>query len=426
MPEILLKNASINGKIQNLLIKNNIIDYVGTNLPDADIEYDIRGLDVIPGMIDPHVHVRDLKQSEKEDWSSASNAALRGGITTVFDMPNTRPPTVNLQFLNAKREKAKLAKVNYKFNVAATSQNLKELAELLDTKPEDVAALKLFLAGSNSNEFVDDEEDIKRIFNLSLKYNLPVIVHTELQKCVEEYSAKIQNPTVSDHNFMRNRECSIKGTELLIEHAKEIGNKLYLAHISTAEEIDIIKANKEKCRVFCEVTPHHLLINEEILKTAGNFGKVNPPLRTEKDNKRIMQGIIEGTVDTIGTDHAPHLLSEKLKEYSQAPAGFPGLETALPLLLNKVNKGSFDLKKLIEITSFNTAKIFNHINRGQIKEGYFADLTVIDMNKTWKIEAKNFKSKAKYSPYEAMTGTGDVVMTFVNGELKYKHSPSTL
>ncbi len=112
MPEILLKNASINGKIQNLLIKNNIINYVGTNLPDADIEYDIRGLDVIPGMIDPHVHVRDLKQSEKEDWSSASNAALRGGITTVFDMPNTRPPTVNLQFLNAKREKAKLAKVN--------------------------------------------------------------------------------------------------------------------------------------------------------------------------------------------------------------------------------------------------------------------------------------------------------------------------
>ncbi len=422
MPEILLKNASINGKIQNLLIKNNIIDYVGTNLPDADIEYDIRGLDVIPGMIDPHVHVRDLKQSEKEDWSCASNAALRGGITTVFDMPNTLPPTVNLQFLNAKREKAKLAKVNYKFNVAATSQNLKELTELLDTKPEDVAALKLFLAGSNSNEFVDDEEDIKQIFDLSLKYNLPVIVHTEWQKCVEEYSAKVQNPTVSDHNFMRNSECSVKGTDLLISLAKEIGNKLYLAHISTAEEIDIIKANKEKCRVFCEVTPHHLLINEEILKTAGNFGKVNPPLRTEKDNKRIMQGIIEGTVDTIGTDHAPHLLSEKLKEYSQAPSGFPGLETALPLLINEVNKGSFDLKKLIEITSFNTAKIFNHINRGQIKEGYFADLTVIDMNKTWKIEAKNFKTKAKYSPYEGMSGKGDVVMTFVNGELKFENN----
>jgi len=419
--KILLKNCRINNQIQNILIKDSFIDYIGTNLSDADIEYDIRGLDVIPGMIDPHVHVRDLKQSEKEDWTSASNAALRGGITTVFDMPNTRPPTVNLQFLKVKREKAKLAKVNYKFNVAATSQNLKELTELLDTKPEDVAALKLFLAGSNSNEFVDDEEDIKRIFDLSLNYNLPVIVHTEWQKCVEEYSAKVQNPTVSDHNYMRNRECSVKGTDLLISLAKEIGNKVYLAHISTAEEIDIIKTNKEKCRVFCEVTPHHLLINEEILQTAGIFGKVNPPLRTEKDNKRIMQGIIEGTVDTIGTDHAPHLLSEKLKEYSQAPSGFPGLETALPLLLNEVNKGSFDLKKLIEITSFNTAKIFNHINRGQIKEGYFADLTVIDMSKTWKIEAKIFKTKAKYSPYEGMTGKGNVVMTFVNGELRYKH-----
>ncbi len=415
----LLKNGNINGKIQNLLIKDDIIDYIGTNLPDADIEYDINRLILIPGMIDPHVHVRDLKQSEKEDWTSASNAALKGGITTVFDMPNTRPPTVNLDYLNAKREKAKLAKINYKFNVAATSENLKELTELLNTKPEDVAALKLFLAGSNSNEYVDDEEDIRKVFGISLKYDLPVIVHTELQKCVEEYSSKVKNPTVFDHNFMRNRECSIKGTELLIEHAKQIGNKLYLAHISTAEEIDIIKANKNKCNVFCEVTPHHLLINEDILKTAGNFGKVNPPLRTEKDNNRIMQGIIDGTVDTIGTDHAPHLLSEKQKQYSEAPSGFPGLETALPLFLNEVNKGSFSMGKLIEITSDNSSKIFNLKNRGKIEEGYFADLTVVDMNKTRRIEAKNFKTKAKYSPYEGMTCKGDVVMTFVNGELRF-------
>ena len=249
------------------------------------------------------------------------------------------------------------------------------------------------MAGSNSNEFVDDEEIIKIIFEISLKYNLPVIVHTELQKCVEEFSSKVKNPTVFDHNYMRNRECSIKGTELMIKYAKQIGNKLYLAHISTAEEIDIIKENKNKCRVFCEVTPHHLLLNEEILEKAGNFGKVNPPLRTKNDNNRIMQGINNGTVDTIGTDHAPHLLSEKLKDYSEAPSGFPSIEISLPLLLNELNKGNFTLKKLTELTSGKSAEIFNLKNRGKIAEGYFADLTVADLNKTWKIEAENFKTK---------------------------------
>ncbi|NOZ34480.1 MAG: amidohydrolase family protein [Chlorobi bacterium] len=418
--KILLKNCKLNNETLNILIKDNIFDYIGKNVPDVDTEYDLKNLTVIPGVIDPHVHVRDLKQSKKEDWTSFSEAALKGGVTTVFDMPNTRPPTVNLQYLNLKREKAKAAKINYKFNIAATSQNIPELIEILDTKPEDVVALKLFLAGSNSNEFVDDKEIIKIIFEISLKYNLPVIIHTELQQCVDEYSLKVKNPTAADHNFIRNRECSVKGTELVISLAEEIGNKIYLAHISTAEEIDIIKENKNKCRVFCEVTPHHLLLNEEILAKAGNFGKVNPPLRTKNDNKRIMQGINDGTVDTIGTDHAPHLLSEKLKDYSEAPSGFPSIEISLPLLLNELNKGNFTLKKLTELTSGKSAEIFNLKNRGKIAEGYFADLTVADLNKTWKIEAENFKTKAKYSPYEGMKGKGDVVMTFVNGKLKYQ------
>ena len=205
MPGILLKNASINGETQNLLIKDNIIDYIGTNFTNAEKEYDLQNLTVIPGIIDPHVHVRDLQQAEKEDWTSVSEAALKGGITTIFDMPNNKPPTVNLKNLNLKRKKAEIAKINYKFNIAATSRNLKQLKELLETKPEDVAALKLFLAGSNSEEYVDNEDVIKRIFDISLKYDLPVIVHTELQKCVEEYSAKVKNPAIFDHNFIRNR-----------------------------------------------------------------------------------------------------------------------------------------------------------------------------------------------------------------------------
>jgi dihydroorotase len=415
----LLVNCIFNHELHNILIENDRIAYIGKNIPPCDLEIDIKNFTVIPGIIDPHTHIRDLKQSDKEDWTSASNAALRGGTTLVFDMPNTRPPTVNLEYLNMKREKARVAKINYRFNIAATQHNIPEIIEILDTKPDDVAALKLFLAGSNSNEFVDDVEIIKRIFDISLEYDLPVIVHTEMQKCIETYTEKVSNPEVKDHHFIRNRECSIKGTQLMIDLAKQIGNKVYLAHISTGEEIDLVKENRDQCRIFCETTPHHLLINELFLKAAKNFGKVNPPIRTKKDNERIMNGIIEGTVDCIGTDHAPHLLSEKLKPYSEAPSGFPGLETSLPLLLNEVNKGSFTINKLIELTSLNASKIFKLIQRGQIKEGYFADITVVDMNKTWKIESEKFFSKAKYSPYEGMTGKGDVVMTFVNGTKKY-------
>jgi dihydroorotase len=415
----LLVNCKIENENQNILIENDRITYVGKNLPSCETEIDINFLNVIPGVIDPHTHIRDLNQSDKEDWTSASNAALRGGVCTVFDMPNTRPPTVNLKFLNLKREKASVSKINYKFNIAATMLNIPEFIEILDEKPDDVSALKLFLAGSNSNEYVDDIEIIKRIFDISLKYDIPVIVHTEMQKCVEAYSSKLNDPRITDHNFIRNRECSVKGTQLMIDLAKEIGNKVYLAHISTAEEIDIIKFNKHKCNVFCETTPHHLLINEEILLSVGNFGKVNPPLRTLSDNKRIMEGIKEGTVDTIGSDHAPHLIGEKLNPYPEAPSGFPGLETSLPLLLNEVNKKSFTIEKLTELTSLNSSKIFKLNGRGKIKEGFFADLTVVDLNKPWKIEAEKFLSKAKYSPYEGMSGKGDVVMTVVNGKILY-------
>ncbi len=415
----LLVNCKIENENQNILIENDRITYVGKNLPSCETEIDINFLNVIPGVIDPHTHIRDLNQSDKENWTSASNAALRGGICTLFDMPNTRPPTVNLKFLNLKREKASVSKINYKFNIAATMLNIPEFIEILDEKPDDVSALKLFLAGSNSNEYVDDIEIIKRIFDISLKYDIPVIVHTEMQKCVEAYSSKLNDPRITDHNFIRNRECSVKGTQLMIDLAKEIGNKVYLAHISTAEEIDIIKFNKHKCNVFCETTPHHLLINEEILLSVGNFGKVNPPLRTLSDNKRIMEGIKEGTVDTIGSDHAPHLIGEKLNPYPEAPSGFPGLETSLPLLLNEVNKKSFTIEKLTELTSLNSSKIFKLNGRGKIKEGFFADLTVVDLNKPWKIEAEKFLSKAKYSPYEGMSGKGDVVMTVVNGKILY-------
>jgi len=415
----LLKNCKINNKIQNILIKDNIIDYIGLNITSCDIEYDLKNKIVMPGMVDPHVHVRDLQQAKKEDWTSVSEAALRGGVTTIFDMPNNKPPTINLHNLNLKREKAKVSQINYMFNIAATNDNFQDIESILKTKAPDISALKLFLAGSNSNEYVSDIEKIKQIFDLSYKFDIPVICHTEIQDCINKHKSKFRKPTIKNHKEIRNRECAIKGTELLIEIAKETGGVFYSAHTYTKEEIELIANNKDKCKVYCEVSPHHLLLNEDVLDVAGNFGKVNPPLATKEDNKALLKAINTGTVDTIGSDHAPHLISEKLLVYENAPSGFPSIEIEVPLLLNEVNKGNLSFEKLIEITSLNTSNIFKLKNRGKIREGYFADIVVVNMNKTWKIEAKKFKTKAKYSPYEGMTGKGDVFMTFVNGVLKY-------
>ena len=416
--KILLKNCKLIEGLKDILIDDDkIVEVIPCSQADFDQTIDIKGNLVIPGVIDPHVHVRDLQQAYKEDWKTASMAALAGGVTTIFDMPNTIPATINLENLNIKREAAKKASVNYKFHIGATNFNLKNIEEILGEEPSDIAGIKVFLAGSSSNETVTNEDVLKQIFMIAKKYDKVVVVHTELQEYIDIWKQRLPYDSVLKHNAIRNRQCAIKGTELILKLSEEIGNKIYIAHVSTAEEIEMIKKYKLNNQVFCEVTPHHFLLNESILKKVGNFGKVNPSLRSEKDNQALWDAILDGTVDTIGTDHAPHTIEEKQQEYENAPSGFPGLETCLPLLLNEVNEGNLKLEKLVELTSKNPAKIFNLEKRGEIKIGNYADLTVIDMNKKWKIDASNFYTKAKYSPFDGMEVTGKIIMTFVCGKM---------
>jgi dihydroorotase len=414
---ILLRNCQLIEGLSNIIIEDDkISDIIPCSQADFDQTIDIKGNLVIPGVIDPHAHVRDLQQAYKEDWETASMAALAGGITTIFDMPNTLPATTNLKNLNIKRKAAEKSLINYKFYIGATNSNLKDIEEILSEEPSDVAGIKVFLAGSSSNETVTDEEVLKQVFIIAKKHNKVVVVHTELQELLDKWQQRLPYNSILKHNAIRNRQCAIKGTELILKLSEEIGNKIYIAHVSTFEEIELIRKYKCNNQVFCEVTPHHLLLNESILEKVGNIGKVNPPLRSEKDNAALWQAINNGIANTIGTDHAPHTKEEKQQEYEKAPSGFPGLETCLPLLLNEVNKGNMKLEKLIELTSNNPAKIFQLEKRGEIKIGNFADLTIIDMNKNWKINASAFRSKAKYSPFDEMEVQGKVVMTFVNGK----------
>ena len=416
----LLLNCQTSEGIKNILIKDELIDYIGSEQPVHDKMLDCLGLLVIPGMIDAHVHVRDMEMAYKETWVTASKAAIAGGVTTIIDMPNTKPATTNLKGLNSKREAAKKANVNYKFHLGATENNLEELGQILASDPTDVAGIKVFLAGSSSNEVVADENKLKDIFKLAKKYDKVVLVHTELQSCLDKWSQKIAEKTIQNHDMIRNRECSIKGTGLVLRIANEIGSKLYICHVSTKEEIELIRTAKQTNKnIFCEVTPHHLILDKSILKQVGNFGKVNPPLRAKEDNQALWEAVIDGTIDCVGSDHAPHTIDEKIEDYSIAPSGFPGLETALPIIITEFDEREIPIKRLVELTSTKPAEIFSFENRGKITKGYFADLAVIDTENESPIISALFKSKAKYSPFDGSMVKAQINTVFINGR-KYE------
>jgi dihydroorotase len=412
---ILLKNGKKSDNTNlDLLISNGIIKELNPALSSADQVIDLNGKYILPGLIDPHVHMRDMEQSYKEDWVTGTKSALRGGITTVMDMPNTIPPTINNFNLSIKRKFAKKSKVNYGFNLGFIGTNSDDLQ-----KVEKFNAIKVFLCESSGGVPIESPNQLIKVFKLAEEKQIPLIFHSEsgncIQKCMNQFEAKIEN-----HHLIRNRKCAIKTTKMVIEMSLNFNCKVYFAHVATADEMDLIfEAKKINKNIFCEITPHHLLITRKKLDEIANWGRVNPPLRDLKDNKRILKAILDGTVDTIGTDHAPHNLSEKNKSYANAPSGFPGFETCLPLLLNEVNLGNLSLEILEKITSLNSSNIFNIKKRGKLREGYFADIVIIDLEKEFIVNPVSFQTKAKYSPFINMKLKGDVFMTIVNGEIGY-------
>jgi len=402
----------------DVLLENNRISKIAASIEEATPKIDCSNKTLLPGLIDIHTHIRDMKLSQKEDWLSASQAAAAGGITAIFDMPNTKPATFDSNSLQLKREAAKKSIVNYGYNFGVTEYNADEIR-----KAAPVASLKMFMAESSSGYVVEKEETIRKVFEVAREIDKPVIIHSELQSCVEKHE-KMFVPELANHIHIRNRECAINATRLLIKLARETGTRVYLAHISTADEIVMIREAKMDglTNLFCETTPHYVFINEEILEKTGNYGKVNPPIRTAGDNKAIIDGIIDGTVDTIGTDHAPHRLAEKDLAYPEAPSGFPGLETSLGLMMQLVHQGKISLSRLVQLMAGNPAKIFRIKNRGQLKEGYFADLTLLDPDYSWIVEPQKFFTKAKYSPFNGMSLKGKAILTIVNGNVVWQNN----
>ncbi|MBU0953356.1 MAG: dihydroorotase family protein [Nanoarchaeota archaeon] len=408
---LVLKNCKVftEGKLvaADILIENGRIRQIGQKLT-ADIEEDISGKTVLPGLIDVHVHFRDPGQTHKEDFCSGSKAAAAGGVTTILDMPNNSPPIISQDDLEKKKEAAKKSIVNYGFYVGATTENLDILNDT------DAVAIKAYLGSSTGDLLLDNPQDLAHLLHQTKK---PVVVHAENEKLITYFSQKYAETKM--HHKMRDNLAALVSTVTAALLANMSKKHVHIAHLSTKEEIDFLRANKPPS-VTCEVAPHHLFLDNSFFKEHGNFGKMNPPLRSVQDREALWQGIKEGIVDLIATDHAPHTVEEKRAPFETAPCGVPGVQTMLPLLLNEVNKGTLGLCDIVKLCAEHPAKHFGIMERGQIKEGFYADLVVIDMKKEETITNNQQFSKCGWTPFDGISVKGWLGMTIVNGNIVYK------
>ncbi|MEI0567541.1 dihydroorotase family protein [Brachyspira pulli] len=370
-----------NEKIKKIDLDNNYLNYKDDNIIDANYNY------VIPGIIDPHVHMRDPGLTHKEDFNSGSKAAARGGVTTFLDMPNTIPNTISKENLLSKKSMM-IGKsyVDYGFHFGGSkTDNSDDIKNIIN----DAASTKIFFNASTGNMLVEDDKILEKLFEVSKI----VTVHAE-DKMVDK----------------------------AISIAKKTNTPLYLCHLSLESEINSLKKAKDSGMIiYGEATPHHLFLNiEDVNKNDKNkmLLRMKPELREKKDNEALWKAILDGTIDTIGTDHAPHLISEKMEKLT---FGIPSVEHSLELMLKKVNDNTIDLQLLTKIMTENTSKIFGINNKGLLEENYDADFVIVDLNDNSEIEEKDIITKAAWSPYLGFKRGGKVLTTIVRGNIVYNN-----
>ena len=364
---------------------------------------------ILPALIDPHLHFRTPGAEYKEDWITGSQAAFAGGVSTVFDMPNNNPSCTDFTSLQNKKElikkqlKASQIPLNFYLYLGATPANLNKF----DKCKNEIIGIKMFMGSSTGNLLVDKIEDQERIFKKCSELNLVLAVHAEDEQTIKENDNKIKKENIYNHSQIRSPQAAVKAVAQAIKLAKKYQTKLYLCHISTREEIDLIKkAKSEGLKIYAEVSPHHLFLNTDSYQTLDTEVQVNPPLRTTKDNTALWKAINDGTIDTIGTDHAPHTLEEKNKPYGEASSGMPGIENYLGLLLNAYNNKKITLEKITKLTYFNIIKIFNLSAND--------DLVIVDLNQERIIKNEEQKTKCGWSPYDGMKLIGWPVGIYKN------------
>lgn len=427
MSTILIKAASIvnEGNIftSDLLIKNGRIEKIDSNInASADIEINAEGLHLLPGMIDDQVHFREPGLTHKADIFTESMAAVAGGITSFMEMPNTVPNTLTQELLADKYAIAKHTSLaNYSFYMGASNDNIEEV---LKTDPKNVCGVKVFMGSSTGNMLVDNEKTLENIFS---KAPMLVATHCEDEATIRHNLAAYKEKygddiTIDMHPLIRSAEACYKSSSLAVELAKRYQTRLHILHISTAMEVGLFDNTlplAEK-KITAEACVHHLWFNDTDYAAKGNFIKWNPAVKTAADQAGILQGLLDDHIDVIATDHAPHTIEEKNQAYLQAPSGGPLVQHALPALLEMHLQGKISLEKIVEKASHNVATCFNLSERGFVREGYWADLVLVDLNDPFKVTKLNSLYKCGWSPFEGQTFGASITHTFVSGNLAYQ------
>ncbi len=422
--DLIIKNAKIffEGQIHvgGIAVDNGKIVKVNkdSNLPSGETIIDGKGQLVIPGAIDIHAHLRDLNYSNKEDFYTGTCAAAVGGFTTVIDMPNTSPPTISSELLQHKTE---IARKKIVINTGFYAGIPDSASELESFKEGGIFGFKLYLTNSLSQFNIDDSNQLKNLFSNVKKLGLPILIHAERKKDIDEFLNQKKQTNLSSQDLYlesHSEEVEKRAIKFIFDLNVNIGTEIHICHITTAAGIELLrKAKKEGQHVSAEVTPHHLFLSSKDLRTHGALAKMLPPLRSPHDLSALWEGLNDGIIDNIATDHAPHTLSEKICEFSEAANGIPGFETMLPLLFTAMHEEKITLSRLVQVIAENPASFLHLSNKGKIKSGYDADLIIIDLHREQKIEATRFLSKAKFSPFDGREIKGLPTMTIINGKI---------
>ena len=417
MLDLIIKNGTcyIDDNLEklDLGIQNGKISHIG-NLKEEKSKntIDVTNKIVLPGLMDTQVHFREPGSVDAEDLHSGSRAAIVGGITSVFEMPNTNPPTTNFEEFQKKINIGKRMYSNHAFYFGATAENYQLLEKLKDL--DGCCGIKLFAGSSTGNLLVDKEDDIEKVFKHASKV---VAVHSEDEEILKLRKKLIENGNVKTHPVWRNEEVAISSTRKIVKIAKRLNKKAHILHVTTKEEVDFLSQNKGN--ITFEITPQHLTIYApDCYDNLGSYAQMNPPIRDKSHYDRLWYAVRNNYNDTIGSDHAPHLKINKEKPYPNSPSGMPGVQTILPVMFNHMNNGKINLNQIVNFLCKNPVKIFGIKNKGYIKKNFDADFTIVDLKREIEIKNENIESKCGWSPFNGYKFKGVPIYTIIGGDIK--------
>lgn len=392
--------------------KGKIVEISHEISPAKGPVFKAQGLHVLPGLIDSQVHFREPGLTHKEDFESGSRSALHGGITAYFEMPNTKPPVTSLELLQQKYDLSKnRAHTHYAYYGGSIGADFEELAkmEALVNSP----GIKVFMGTSTGGYLVDQDEILDVILK---KTSSRLVVHAEDESTLQARKNQIIANDPTSHYKWRNEESAIKATQRILNLARKNNRKIHILHITTAEEVEILKQNQDIATF--EVLPQHLTLSApECYERLGTLAQMNPPIRDKRHQEALWKAVLDGSVSVMGSDHAPHTLQEKAKAYPDSPSGFPGVQTTVPLMLNFVNQGKLPLTRFVELMAENPKRLWNIKGKGRIEIGADADFTIVDMKQEKVLENKWIKSKCGYTPFDGMKLKGWPKAVILNGEV---------